>query len=174
MKTRQLAKLLETIVRKVVREEFKSLLNESKNAQPKVKQPKFDPLDVSHILEHSAEHGVNTNGLGQLPPTRNKTLEFSKDTMVNQMLTETYESNEWRNINGSGNFTSQQAQGFNRGAMAEMLGYNSGTPTVNNMTPTVDPDGRPMDVNLEGTKVGEALTRDYSSLMKKINAKKGK
>lgn len=161
MKPRQIAKLLESIVRKVVREEFKSLLNESKNVQPKVKQPKFDPLDVSHILETKQ-------------PKSKKQIKFSKDNMVNQILTETYDSDEWQNINGNGMFTSQQAQGFNRGAMAEMLGYNSGTPTVNNMTPTVDPDGRPMDVNLEGTKVGEALTRDYSSLMKKINAKKGK
>ena len=161
MKPRQLAKLIEGVVRKVVREEFKSLLNESKNVQPKVKQPKFDPLDVSHILETKQ-------------PKPKKKLEFSKDNMVNQMLTETYESNEWQNINGNGMFTSQQAQGFNRGAMAEMLGYDSGKPTVNNMTPTVDPEGRPMDVNLEGTKVGEALTRDYSALMKKINAKKGK
>jgi len=161
MKPRQLAKLIEGVVRKVVREEFKSLLNESKNVQPKVKQPKFDPLDVSHILETKQ-------------PKPKKKLEFSKDNMVNQMLTETYNSNEWQNINGNGMFTSQQAQGFNRGAMAEMLGYNSGKPTVSNMTPTVDPEGRPMDVNLEGTKVGEALTRDYSALMKKINAKKGK
>ena len=161
MKPRQIAKLLESIVRKVVREEFKSLLNESKNVQPKVKQTKFDPLDVSHILETKQ-------------PKSKKQIKFSKDNMVNQILTETYDSDEWQNINGNGMFTSQQAQGFNRGAMAEMLGYDSGTPTVNNMTPTVDPDGRPMDVNLEGTKVGEALTRDYSSLMKKINAKKGK
>ncbi len=161
MKPRQIAKLLESIVRKVVREEFKSLLNESKNVQPKVKQPKLDPLDVSHILETKQ-------------PKSKKPIKFSKDNMVNQILTETYDSDEWQNINGNDMFTSQQAQGFNRGAMAEMLGYNSGTPTVNNMTPTVDPDGRPMDVNLEGTKVGEALTRDYSSLMKKINAKKGK
>ena len=161
MKPRQIAKLLESIVRKVVREEFKSLLNESKNVQPKVKQPKFDPLDVSHILETKQ-------------PKSKKQIKFSKDNMVNQILTETYDSDEWQNINGNGMFTSQQAQGFNRGAMAEMLGYDSGTPTVNNMTPTVDPDGRPMAVNLEGTKVGEALTRDYSSLMKKINAKKGK
>jgi hypothetical protein len=33
MKPRQLAKLLETIVRKVVREEFKSMLNESKKTK---------------------------------------------------------------------------------------------------------------------------------------------
>jgi hypothetical protein len=164
MKTRQLAKLLETIVRKVVREEFKSLLNESTEQKPKVKQKQFDPFDVSHIFE-SQNHNKKPQ----------KKMEFSKDNMVNQILNETYEANEWQNINGNGGmFTSQQAQGFNRSAMAEMMGYGSGKPTVSNMTPTTDPDGRPMNVNLEGTKVGEALTRDYSALMKKINAKKGK
>ena len=30
-----------------------------------------------------------------------------------------------------------------------------------------------MNVNLEGTGVGKALTRDYSALMKKLNNKKG-
>jgi hypothetical protein len=164
MKPRQLAKLLETIVRKVVREEFKSMLNESKKPIKKVKQPKVDPFDVSHIFESNT-------------PKRKpqKKMEFSKDSMVNQILNETYESNEWQNINSNGiMFTSQQAQGFSRGNMAEMLGYGSSEPTINNMTPTIDPEGRPMDVNLEGTKVGEALTRDYSALMKTINAKKGK
>ena len=40
--------------------------------------------------------------------------------------------------------------------------------------PTLDPEGRPMNVNIEGTPVGDALTKDYSALMKTINAKKGK
>jgi hypothetical protein len=31
-----------------------------------------------------------------------------------------------------------------------------------------------MNVNIEGTAVGDALTKDYSALMKTINAKKGK
>lgn len=170
MKPRQLAKLVETIVRKVVREELKSMLNESQKPKRKIKQKKFDPLDVSHILNQG---DVLSEQSSNIKPK--KKIEFSKDSMVNQMLTETYNSNEWQNINSNGvMFTSQQAQGFNRGNMAEMLGYGSSEPTVTNMTPTIDPEGRPMDVNIEGTKVGEALTRDYSALMKTINKKKGK
>lgn len=164
MKARQLATLLENIVRKVIREELKSMVNESKVPTKKVKQIETDPLDVSHIFE--------SKNVKRKPQ---KKMEFSKDNMVNQILNETYESNEWQNINGQGiMFTSQQAQGFSRGNMAEMLGYGSKEPTITNMTPSVDPDGRPIDVDLEGTSVGAALTRDYSSLMKTINAKKGK
>lgn len=173
MKTREFAKLLETIVRKVVREEFKSMITESKQPTKsivKTAQKKADPLDVSHIFN---EGDVLSEQASYVKPK--KKINFSKDNMVNQMLTETYNSNEWQNINGNGGmFTSQNAQGFNRSSMAEMIGYGSAKPTVSNMTPTTDPDGRPMNVNLEGTKVGEALTRDYSALMKKINAKKGK
>ena len=169
MNTRQTAKLIEAIVRKVVREELKPFLKEVKQSKPKPKKvkrveevEKFDPFDVSHIIENKQKS----------KPKPKKT--FSKDKVLNGLLTETYESDEWRNINANQpTFMSHQAQGFNRSAMSSMLGYGDSTPTANNMAPTVDPDGRPMDVDLEGTGIGKALTRDYSALMKKINTKKG-
>ena len=92
--------------------------------------------------------------------------------MLNEMLNETAESGEWRTMDST--FGANQAQGFNRQVMAEKLGYGNGVPTAQNMTPTIDPDGNPMNVNIEGTAVGDALTKDYSKLMKTINAKKGK
>jgi hypothetical protein len=43
------------------------------------------------------------------------------------------------------------------------------------MMPTTDIDGKPVDTNNEQVAaVGAALTKDYSALMKTINAKKGK
>jgi len=168
MKARQLSKLVEAIVRKVIREELKPIimeLNESKRTKTKktiTKKPKkkVDPFDVSNVLN---EHRVKSK----------PKMKFAKDSMINQLLTETYDNNEWRDMNGSNMYTSQNAQAFNRGNMAEAIGYGSQVATTTNMTPTVDPEGRPMDVNLEGTAVGAALTRDYSALMKKINSKKG-
>ena len=57
MNTRQLAKLLEAVVRKVVREELKPIIKENyqiANTSKKVKPTKkFDPLDVSHIFEEN-------------------------------------------------------------------------------------------------------------------------
>ena len=164
MKAKELAQLLEVIVRKVVREELKPILKEVKqSSKPIIRERAVDnskvtkdPLDISGLLETK----------------KPKVQKFSENPLLNDMLNETAQSGEWRNMDST--FTSQQAQGFNRAQMAEMLGYGDGVATTTNMTPTVDPDGNPMNVNIEGTAVGNALTRDYSSLMKTINAKKGK
>ena len=164
MKTKQFAELLEIIVRKVVREELKPILNEvRRNSKPIIKEratKEFDPLDVSHILETKK------------PKKQTPKMKFSENPLLNQMLNETAESGEWRTMDST--FGANQAQGFNRASMAEQLGYGSKHPTVQNMMPTLDPEGRPMNVNIEGTAVGDALTKDYSALMKTINAKKGK
>jgi hypothetical protein len=164
MKAKELAQLLEVVVRKVVREELKPIISEvKKNSKPVIRERAVDnskvtkdPLDISGLLETK----------------KPKVQKFSENPLLNDMLNETAESGEWRNMDST--FTSQQAQGFNRAQMAEMLGYGDGVATTTNMTPTLDPDGEPMNVNIEGTAVGDALTRDYSSLMKTINAKKGK
>jgi hypothetical protein len=159
MKARQLSKLVEAIVRKVIREELKPIimeLNENKRTKTKKTitkktKKKVDPFDVSNVLN---EHRVKSK----------PKMKFAKDSMINQLLTETYDNDEWRDMNGSNSFTSQNAQAF---------GYGSQTTTPTNMTPSVDPEGRPVNVDLEGTAVGAALTRDYSALMKKLNTKKG-
>lgn len=164
MKAKELAQLLEVIVRKVVKEELKPILKEIKqSSKPTIRERAVDnsrvtkdPLDISGLLETK----------------KPKVQKFSENPLLNDMLNETAQSGEWKSMDST--FTSQQAQGFNRAQMAEMLGYGDGVATTTNMTPNVDPDGNPMNVNIEGTAVGDALTRDYSSLMKTINAKKGK
>ena len=168
MKAKQLADLLEVIVRKVVKEELKPILKEIKqSSKPVIKETKvkeitkpFDPLDVSDVLE--------TERIRKQTPK----MKFSQNSMLNEMLNETADSGEWRTMDST--FGANQAQGFNRQAMAEQLGYGNGVPTAQSMMPTVDPDGNPLNVNIEGTAVGDALTKDYSKLMKTINAKKGK
>lgn len=168
MKAKELAQLLEVIVRKVVREEMKPILAEVRKAskptimetrKPKRKVEK-DPLDI------------NVSELLKTERKKRPAQKFSNNEMLNNLLSETADSGEWRDMGDT--FTSNNAQGFNRSAMAEMLGYGDGVATTNNMVPNVDPEGRPMNVNIEGTAVGDALTRDYSALMKTINAKKGK
>jgi hypothetical protein len=161
MKTKEFAKLLEVIVRKVVREEMKPLLKEIKNSnKPIIKETKsskvnssFDPFDVSDVFESK--------------PNKSKT-KYSGNEMLNDMLNETYENNEWRDIDSP--FTSQRAQAFNRQQMASALGYGE-----ESMIPDTDVDGKPVDMSvIQSSGVADALTRDYSSLMKTINAKKGK
>lgn len=160
MKASEFAKILETVVRKVVRDEMKPILTEMKNiksinttnVKPIVKE-EFDPLDVSHILK-----------------SKKPKPQFTENSMLNEILSETYDAGEWKNMNDT-TFTSNNVRGFNREAMAEVLGYGS---SKANMIPNVDPEGRPMNVDIDGTAVEKALTRDYTQLMKAINDKKRK
>jgi hypothetical protein len=58
--------------------------------------------------------------------------------------------------------------------MASMMGLSS-APTPQSMIPQVDSDGKAVDVNaVMNSGVGQALTKDYSGLMKAIDKKKGR
>ena len=158
MKAKELAQLLELIVRKVVREELKPIITEVRNAsKPIIKEVKVkkrivekDPLDINLSELLSEDSGT--------PKTEQKT--FIKNPMLNEMLNEVADSGEWRNLNDSNSFTSNQAQGFIQG---------------NSTLPTTDIDGRPIDTsNPEVANVMGAITKDYSQLMKAIDKKKGK
>ena len=160
MKAKQLAQLVEVIVRKVVREELKPIIAEVRNAsKPILKETKKknkrtsnriqkDPLDISDVLKE--ERASN--------PTEKKT--FVKNPMLNEMLNETMQDGEWRNMDAQ--FGSNQAQAW------------SGRETTT-VAPTQDIDGRPVDTsNPEVANVMGAITKDYSQLMKAIDKKKGK
>ena len=130
MKAKELAQLLELVVRKVVREELKPILSEVKKSQKpiirEVKSKKVrvekDPLDInlSEILAEAPER-----------ETEKKT--FMKNPMLNDMLNEVADSGEWRTLNDS-EFSSNQAQSFMQGDSTSVA-------------PTTDIDGRPVDTN---------------------------
>ena len=153
MKAKELAQLLELVVRKVVKEELKPILKEIKqSSKPIIKERavtkptavKKDPLDISGLLETK----------------KSKVQMFSENPLLNDMLNETMNDGEWRNMDAQ--FGSNQAQGF--------VGGNSNT-----IAPTVDIDGRPVDTNNEEVaNVMGAMTKDYSALMKAIDNKKGR
>jgi len=160
MKAKQVAQLLEVIVRKVVREELKPIITEVRNAsKPILKETKKknkrtsnriqkDPLDISDVLKE--ERASN--------PIEKKT--FVKNPMLNDMLNETMHDGEWRNMDAQ--FGSNQAQA-----------WNGREDTA--VAPTVDIDGRPVDTNNQDVaNVMGAMTKDYSQLMKAIDKKKGK
>ena len=158
MKAKQLADLLEVIVRKVVREELKPIITEIKRAsKPLIKETKSkpkvvkDPLDID-LSEILKEERVST-------PTEKKT--FMKNPMLNDMLNEVADSGEWRTLNDN-EFSSNQAQSFMQGGSTSVA-------------PTTDIDGRPVDTNnQEVANVMGAITKDYSQLMKAIDKKKGR
>lgn len=158
MKAKELAQLLELVVRKVVREELKPILSEvKKSKKPIIREVNSkkvgvekDPLDInlSEILAEASH-----------VETEQKT--FIKNPMLNEMLNEVAESGEWRSLNDT-QFSSNQAQSFMQGGSTSVV-------------PTTDIDGRPVDTNnQEVANVVGAMTKDYSQLMKAIDKKKGR
>ena len=157
MKAKQLADLLEVIVRKVVREELKPIITEVRNAsKPILKETKSKPKKVKDPLDINISDILKEERVSN--PTDKKT--FVKNSMLNDMLNETMNDGEWRNMDAQ--FGSNQAQAWN------------GREDVA-VAPTVDIDGRPVDTNNQDVaNVMGAITKDYSQLMKAIDKKKGK
>ena len=94
-----------------------------------------------------------------------------KEGKFSDLLNETVDT--WPTM-GGGTLTANNAQGMDRATMASMMGLSS-SPTPQSMIPTQDSDGKPVDVNaVMNSSVGQALTKDYSQLMKAISKKKGK
>ncbi len=161
MDTKKLIKAIQLIIKEEVKKEVSkrekslraSIIKEMKQSQPKVVEK--DPLDVDHVFESNTK----TN------------KSFTTNSTLNDMLNETADSGEWRSINsngvGNGVFQSSQAQAFGGGMM--------------NQQPQVlqTAEGRAVSTEqLQQTEAGQAvvnaLTRDYSKLMKHMNDKKGK
>lgn len=160
MDTKKLIKAIQLIIKEEVKKEVakkekalrKSILKELKESQPQVVER--DPLDVEHIFE-----------------TKQEPKSFTKNATLNDMLNETAQSGEWRSINsngvGGGMFNSSQAQSFGSmvtGQQPQVLQTAEG--------------GQVSTQQLQQTEAGQAvvnaLTRDYSGLMKHMNNKKGK
>jgi hypothetical protein len=160
MDTKKLIKAIQLIIKEEVKKEVSkrekslraSIIKEMKQSQPKVVER--DPLDIEHVFEQKTEQPAKS---------------FTNNSMLNEMLNETAQGGEWRSINstgvGSGVFNSSQAQSFG--------GRVGQGPQVLQTA-----EGRAVSTEqLQQTEAGQAvvnaLTKDYSGLMKHINAKKG-
>jgi hypothetical protein len=159
MDTKKLIKAIQLIIKEEVKKEVSkrekslraSIIKEMKQSQPNVAEK--DPLDVDHVFESNTK----TN------------KSFTGNATLNDMLNETADSGEWRSINsngvGGGMFDASQAQAY-AGGMSQQ-------PQV-----LQNADGRSVSTDqLQQTDAGkavvDALTRDYSGLMKHMNNKKG-
>ena len=164
MDTNKLFKAIQIIVQEEVKKEVakrekairESILKEMKlasNKKPMVKKVEKDPLDVDHLFE-----STNTNTV-----TKKSTVQFGGK--FSNLLNETAESGEWRSINSMGGsrvFTSNIAQGFGSSVQSGVLETAEGrTVSVEQLQQTE-----------AGAAVVDALTKDYSALMKAIDAKK--
>ena len=153
-------KALETLIRKIVREEIK-------RGVPKAIQEAMNPK-----TDHKK---VMKQGIKNVQPVREK-REFVKDNpMLNDILNETAMTlgNTQETTEQEVSFTSQNAQGFNRSNLANMMGYEDFTPQGQRQSvaqQTAETMGMSMDDLPDA--VSKALTKDYSGLMKKIDEKK--
>jgi len=144
------AKALETLIRKIVREEIK-------RGVPKAIQEAMNPK-----TDHKK---VMKQGMRNVQPVQEK-KEFVKDNPMS--LGNTQETTEQEL-----SFTSKNAQGFNRSNLANMMGYGDFTPEGQRQSvaqQTAETMGMSMDDLPDA--VSKALTKDYSGLMKKLDEKK--
>jgi len=166
MDTKTLIKALKVAVREVVKEELTEILREGlqstltemtqpvKKTKPVPQKLAASPIKRKPLFEDNKWASV-LNDTDALTENQPLTMNSFKDAMNEGM-------DEIR-------MTSQNAQGFGamRQNMKEAMGLAPSAPQV-----MEDPEtGKTYEVAPE---VQQALTRDYSSLMKAINAKKGR
>lgn len=145
-----LRKIIREEVQSAVRTEMKRVLNEQRVAPKQI-----------------IDHGIRMSEQAVKP---NKPKTFVKDPMLNDLLNETAASplihDEWATMD----FKSEMAQAFG--------GMRSAGPDMSFTTPAIAPlkdiNGVPVDIrNEKVATVVNAMTKDYSALMKAIDKKKG-
>ena len=145
MKSESFVKLL----RKVIREEV--TLAVRKELKTALNENKKEHVDVM-------KHGIELNNL-----VNKKQKKYVKDPMLNDILNETGPLQETRTMN----YNSGMAQSFKSMMTPE--------PDIPHVAPMTDITGKPVNTNNENVaNVMNAMTKDYSALMKAIDKKKGK
>ncbi len=153
MKKSELIKIIELVVRKEVKKQVKQILITEKSIKPKPviqSKPKPKPKVQQHFTDNA-----------ELNKVLNETVGLNDKSQ---------EDEEWPTMGGSA---------FDSTKMAEALGYGNIGPGGNQelqrqmgAVQTMKDAGVTTEQVPEG--VVDALTKDYSALMKHINSKKGK
>jgi len=118
-------------------------------------------VDIQNSPKNPHEQGTQ--------PAKREDFTFTSDPAINKILNETANSQqdeEWKTM-GNKEFNREDA----RSGLASMMGYGdipaqTGKPSIEQMLPS---DRKHVDV---GSKMADVLTRDYSTLVKKMNEKK--
>ncbi len=148
MKTEGFVKLLRKVIREEVRSAVKEILAEERTNHKQV-------IDHGISLAEIADNPVPNR------PTA-KRKKFTKDSMLNDILNETAATADFGNMREGGMYTSDMAPSFARPGKAQTLA-------------TTDTNGKPVDMNNQNVaSVMNAMTKDYSGLIKAIDKKNGK
>ena len=138
-----------TILRKVIREEV--TLAVRRELRSNLNETKTDHKKVM-------KHGLELSKMASKKPKK-----YVKDPMLNDILNETSPLQENRTMN------------YNSGMAQSFRSMMNNEPEVNHVAPMTDITGKPVNTNNENVAtVVNAMTKDYSALMKAIDKKKGK
>ena len=144
MKTESFTKLL----RKIIREEVTLAVR-------KEMRTALNENKTNH--KSTIKHGIELNNL-----VNKKQKKYVKDPMLNDILNETGPLQENRTMN----YNSSMAQSFKSMMTNE--------PDIPHVAPMTDIQGKAVNTNNENVaNVVNAMTKDYSALMKAIDKKKG-
>jgi hypothetical protein len=142
------AKTFENLIRKVVREEIDYALRREIKSLKEDLRDELKPSIVEHterMVEVPQQSSLKEKIMGKKPIKKQK-QNFVGDSTLNDLLNET----------AMGNTNTQTAQA----PVSLAQPFSTGAPL-------------PMDTTGMPTEVANAVTRDYSGLMKAINKKKG-
>lgn len=163
---------LAEVIRKIVREEVRSVLNEQKTNTNIVSVDEMNTglqhaLGLTDIIERRARRPK-------------KQVNYTKNIMLNDILNETAgdlaagkssrlspETAEYPLMDKT--FTSNNAQAFDKKSLAKNMGYgdmNNRTLSLDEMVPKTDVRGMSNQGVQIDDAVAKALTRDYSDLVK--------
>ena len=151
MKKDGFVKLLRKIIRDEVSKAVKNALNESK-----INQVTSADFSLTEMSEDSVTNKPRVK------------KQYTKNSMLNDLLNETaatpvsQEMADWSSMN----YKSEMAEAFGQGMSASKPVTPLATKGIN---------GEPVNMNNENVaKVGNAMTKDYSALMKAIDKKNSK
>ena len=142
------AKTFENLIRKVVREEIDYALRREIKSLKEDLRDEINPI-ITEPIENVSKTSLKPNSLKEkiMGAKSLKKQNFTKNNTLNDLLNETAQGDT---NTESGNAPVSLSQAFTTGAPI------------------------PMDTTGMSTAVADAVTRDYSSLMKAIDKKKGK
>lgn len=154
-----LRKVIREEVRSAVRQEIGNIINENKHNTSK---KKVTGSRMSLVDQIKSDFKPN-NKPNRKTQRVKADVGYSSNPILNDILNETANQDQYEE------YPTMNNRSYNSNDVASMLGYESMTaePAIENMVPKgVNPDNVTDDV-------ANALTRDYTSLMKAIDKKKG-
>jgi len=151
MKKRELIEVIDKIVERKVRQQIRKLKEE-------IFIDKVEPLSFESIKDEFTKK-----------PTKTKDVNYTKDKSLNKILNETKGG-----IQGGGDsWPTMGGKTFDSSRMAEVMGYGTSDQSKREVGAVQTMQKAGVNVEQVPDHVTNALTKDYSAMMKAMDKKKG-